>query len=98
MTPALIHEEGQGDLRLISGQAGDVHLIGQGNHQRESQASSAGSIVFVETGLEHTVVGDLHDHPVGQHVGDDLHPARRMLDGVGARLGNHYLKVERAVL
>ena len=59
-----LEEEGERDPGLGLGLARDVDLIGEGDHERKSQAPAAMLVVFVEAGLEGAVVGDFDYHSV----------------------------------
>jgi hypothetical protein len=100
--------DGLGAVRLPSPEEGErepvgprfadgVHVIGQRNHEGQTQAPAAHAFADAPAGTELTVVGDLHRQAVGQQPYLDIHRTRGVLHPVGHRLGDGHLHVEGTV-
>jgi len=89
-----VEEEREQELGPILREPRDLYLVGQRHHERQPQAAGAQVAFFAPLGPEHPLVGNLDRQAVGQDVGDDLDFARRVLDGIGGRLGHGHLDIE----
>ena len=91
-------EERQADARSGVTKPGYMHLVRQRDDQGQSKASPPAVVVFVEAGLEDTVVSDLHEQAVGEEPSGELDGAGGMLDRIGRGLRNGDLEIENAAI